>query len=121
MKHIIIVAVVVAAICGAAWGAYGVGYRRGFDRGLILEDGTFVSTFDALKKIRAGDVEGGTRRIETLCFVTAYSVYTGRGPYAETIAKGFLDDFRHYRWTYRNNSAEWSPTERYLERELEKK
>jgi hypothetical protein len=121
MKHTIIVAAVVAAICGAAWAAYGVGYRRGFDRGLILWDGTFVSTFDALTKIRAGDVEGGTRRIEVLCFATAYSVYTGRGPYAETIAKGLLDDFRRYRRTYRNNSAEWSPAERSLERELEKK
>src|SRR5438552_2549514 len=104
MKHIIIVAVVVAAICGAAWAAYGVGYRRGFDRSLILWNSTFVSTFEALKKIRAGDVEGGTRRIEILCFATAYSVYTGRGAGSETIAKMSLDDFRHYRRTYRNNS-----------------
>ena len=121
MKRIIIIAVVVAAICGAAWAAYGVGYRRGFDRALILWDGTFVGTFDALKKIRAGDVEGGTRRIEILCFATAYSVYTGRGAGSETIAKMSLDDFRHYRRTYRNNSAEWTPAERSLERELEKK
>jgi hypothetical protein len=121
MKRIIIGAVVVAAICGAAWAAYGVGYRRGFDRALILWDGTFVGTFDALKKIRAGDVEGGTRRIESLCFSSAYSVYTGRGPRSQTIAKMSLDDFRHYRQTYRNNSAEWTPAEWSLERELEKK
>jgi hypothetical protein len=121
MKRIIIVAVVVAAICGAAWAAYGVGYRRGFDRALILWDGTFVGTFDALKKIRAGDIEGGTRRIESLCFSAAYSVYTGRGPGSQTIAKMSLGDFRHYRQTYRNNSAEWTPAERSLERELEKK
>jgi hypothetical protein len=121
MKRIIIVAVVVAAICCAAWAAYGVGYRRGFDRALILWDGTFVGTFDALKKIRAGDIEGGTRRIESLCFSAAYSVYTGRGPGSETITKMCLDDFRHYRQTYRSNSAEWTPAERSLERELEKK
>jgi hypothetical protein len=74
MKRIIIVAVVVAAICSAAWAAYGVGYRLGFDRALILWDGTFVGIFDALKKIRAGDIEGGTGRIESLCFSSAYSV-----------------------------------------------
>ena len=121
MKRIIIVALVVAAICWAVWTAYGVGYRRGFDRALILWDGTFVETFDALKKIRAGDLEGGTRRIESLCFSAAYSVYTGRGPGSETIAKMCLDDFRHYRQTYRSNSGEWTPAERSLERELEKK
>jgi hypothetical protein len=121
MKRIIIVAVVVAAICEATWAAYGVGHRRGFDRALILWNGTFVGTFDALTKIRAGDVQGGTRRIETLCFASAYSVNIGSGAGSETIAKGFLDDFRHYRQTYRNNSAEWSPAERSLERELEKK
>lgn len=121
MKRIVIVGVVVAAICAATWATYCVGYRRGFNRGLILWNSTFVGTFDALKKIRAGDVQGGTRRIESLCFSAAYSVYTGRGPTSETIAKGFLDDFRHYRQTYRNNSAEWTPTERSLERELAKR
>jgi hypothetical protein len=122
MKRIVIVAVVVAAIFGAAaWGAYAVGYRRGFDRALILWDGTFVGTFDALKRIRAGDVAGGTERIESLCFSAAYSVYTDRGPQSEAIAKMFLADFRQYRHTYRHNSVEWTPAERSLERELEKR
>jgi hypothetical protein len=80
-----------------------------------------MTYFDGLKKIRAGDVQGGTRRIEALCFSSAYSVYTGRGPTSETIAKAFLDDFRHYRQTYRNNSAEWTSAERSLERKLAKR
>ena len=121
MKRIVIVGVVVAAICAATWAAYSVGYRRGFNRGLILWGGTFVGTFDALKKIRAGDVPGGTQRIESFCFAAAYSIYTDKGPYSEIIAKGFLDDFRHSRQTYRNNSAEWTPAERSLERELAKR
>ena len=121
MKRIVIVGVVVAAICAATWVAYSVGYRRGFSRGLILWDSTFVGTFGALKKIRAGDVQGGTRSIESLCFSAAYSVYTGRAPTSEATARLFLDDFRHYRQTYRNDSTEWTPAEQSLERELAKR
>ena len=120
MKRIIVSGVVLVVVCAAAWAAYSIGYRRGFDRALILQNGTFVGTFDALQKIRAGDVEGGTRRIESLCFLAANTVYSDR-PAGEFVAKTFLDDFRHYRQTYRSNSAEWTVAEQNLERKLEKR
>jgi hypothetical protein len=118
MKRIIISGVVLVVVCAAAGAAYFVGYRRGFDRALNLQNGTFVGTFDALQKIRAGDVEGGTRRIESLCFSAANTVYSER-PAGEFVAKTFLDDFRHYRQTYRSNSVEWTVAEQNLERKLE--
>ena len=120
MKRIIISAVALAVVCAAAWAAYSIGYRRGFDRALILQNGTFVGTFDALQKIRAGDIENGTRRIESLCFSAANTVYSDR-PASEFVAKTFLDDFRHYRQTYRSNSAEWTVAEQNLERKLDER
>jgi hypothetical protein len=59
MKRIIIKIAIPVIICALAWAAYSAGYRRGFDRAHILQNGTFVGTFDALQKIRAGDLEGG--------------------------------------------------------------
>jgi len=120
MKRIIVSASVLVVVCAAAWAAYSIGYRRGFDRALVLQNGTFVVTFDALQKIRVGDVEGGTRRIESLCFSAANTVYSDR-PAGEFVAKTFLDDFRHYRQTYRSNSAEWTVAEKNLEKTLEKR
>ena len=85
---------------------------------MVLEQkGAFVGSFDALQKIRAGDVEGGTRRIESSCFAAADTVYSGH-PETEFVAKSFLEDFRHYRQTYRTNNADWSITEQNLERKL---
>lgn len=117
MKRIIIIAMVLAATCSAAWAVYFIGYRRGYDRALSLRNGTFVGTFDALQKIRAGDVEGGTRRIELLCFSAANTVYSDRAG-SDFVAQTFLDDFRQYRQTYRSNSAEWTPAEQNLEKKL---
>jgi hypothetical protein len=114
IKGLVLVIIVLAAI----WAAYSVGHRRGFELGLILEQkGAFVATFDSLQKIRAGDIEAGTKRLESSCFAAADTVYAGR-PETEFIAKSFLTDFRHYRRTYRTNSADWSIMEQNLERKL---
>ena len=118
MKRIIKGLVLAAIICGAVWAAYFIGHRRGYDLGLVLsQKGAFVGTFDALQKLRAGELEAGIRRIESSCFAAADTVYAGR-PETEFVAKSFLADFRHYRQTYRTNSAEWSIAEQNLERKL---
>lgn len=118
MKRHVISAVVLAVVCATAWTAYSIGYARGFNRALILHNGTFVGTFDALQKLRAGDVDGGTRRIESLCFAAANTVYSGK-PAGEFVAKTFLDEFRQYRYTYRSNRTEWTVAEQNLERKLD--
>ena len=119
MKRILIIGLVlVGAIVATAWASYSLGHRRGYELGLVLEEkGAFVGSFDALQKIRAGDVEAGTRRIESSCFAAADTVYAGH-PECDFIAKTFVSDFRHYRQTYRTNSVEWSITEQNLERKL---
>ena len=108
----------VAIICTAVWAAYSLGHRRGYDLALVLDQkGVFVGTFDALQKIRAGEVEAGTRLIESSCFAAADTVYAGRSE-TEFIAKSFLGDFRRYRQTYRTNNADWSITEQNLGKKL---
>lgn len=117
MKRLLTLAVAMLAVCGASCAGYFLGYHRGFDRALILQNGTFVGTFDALQKLRSGDVAAGTRRIETLCFMSANSVYSGR-PTSQFVAQTFLKDFRIYRHLYRSNTAEWSVAEQNLETKL---
>ena len=117
MKRLLMLAVAVLAVCGASCAAYFLGYHRGFDRALILQNGTFVGTFDALQKLRSGDVDAGTHRIEALCFMAADSVYGGR-PTSQFVAQTFLKDFRSYRHVYRSNKAEWSVAEQNLETKL---
>jgi len=119
MKRTFIIGLVfIGAIIVTAWASYSVGHRRGYELGLILEQkGAFVGSFDALQKIRAGDIDGGTRRTESTCFAAAATVYAGH-PECDFVAKSFLSDFRHYRQTYRTNSAEWTPMEQNLESEL---
>lgn len=87
-----------------------------------MQTGTYVGTLDALDKIRAGDVTGGTRRIEALCFSSANVVY---GDYVfrhdfpgQFVGKTMIDDLQRYRQTYRTNSAEWTPMERSLEKNV---
>jgi len=46
MKRIIINGVLLAVVCAAVLAAYFVGHRRGLDRALILQNGTFIGTFD---------------------------------------------------------------------------
>lgn len=122
MKRISITIILVLVVVGAVWGGYIVGYQRGYHRALILQTGTFVGSLDALDKIRAGDVTGGTERIEALCFSSANVVY---GDFVfrhdfpgQFVDQSMFDDLVHYRQTYRSNSAAWTPMERSLEKNL---
>lgn len=138
MKRILITGLALLVLIGAAaWIGYSIEQHRGsevrqrdwasiqkamkspdYELGVVLEQkGTFVGSFGALQKLRAGDIEGGTRDVERLCFAAADTVYGGH-PETEFIAKSFLDEFRHYRQTYRTNSADWTIMEQNLERKL---
>ncbi len=119
MKRTLVIGLVlIGVIIATAWVSYSLGHRRGYELRLVLEQkGLFVGTLDALQKLRAGDVEAGTRRIEKTCFVAAGKVYAGH-PECDFVAKTFLTDFRHYRQTYRTNRADWSIAEQNLETKL---
>jgi hypothetical protein len=122
MKRIFIIGIVSLVVCGAAWASYFLGYQRGYHRALILQSGTYVGTLDALDKIRAGDLAGGTHRIELLCFASANIIYGDsifQHDFAgQFVGKSMIDDLQHYRQTYRTNSADWSPMEQSLEKNL---
>lgn len=122
MKRPIVIVAVLLCIGSAACAAYFLGYERGYNKALILQTGTFVGSLDALDKIRGGDVAGGTQRIEGLCFMSANIVY---GDFVfrhdfpgQFVGKTFIDELRHYRQTYRTNSADWTPMEQSLEKNL---
>ena len=122
MKRIIMVGIISLIVCGAVGTGYFLGYQRGYHRALILQIGTYVGTLDALDKIRAGNISGGTRTIEALCFSSANTVYGDfifRHDFVgQTAGKSMIDDLQLYRQTYRTNSAEWTRMEQSLERNL---
>ena len=136
MKHIIVRLILIVLIGAAAWIGYSIGQHHAsagqqretsleeamkspdFQLGVILEQkGTFVVSFGALQKLRAGDINGGIRSLQSLCFAAADTVYSGH-PETRFVAKSFLSDFKHYRRTYCTNSADWTITEQNLERKL---
>ena len=117
MKRILVSVVALFLVSGGVCGGYFLGYQRGFGHALVLQNGTFVGTFDALQKLRSGDVEGGTQRVEKLCFMAANTVYSGR-PESQFVAKTFIDDFRNYRQNYRSNRMDWTVAEQNLETKL---
>ncbi len=121
-KRIFIIGLVLLAIGGGVWAGYFFGDQRGFHRALILQAGTYVVTLDALDKIRAGDIDASTKSIESLCFASANIVYGDfvfRNDFAgHFVAQSMIEDLKHYRQTYRTNSAKWTPMERDLERNL---
>jgi hypothetical protein len=115
MKRIILVVVFLAAVCAAS---SLISYRAGFARAKQLQKGTFVGTIDALQKLRAGDVAGGTQRIESLCFSAADMLYSDPDYRDQIVTKTFAPELIQYRATFRTNSAEWTPAEQKLEHDL---
>jgi hypothetical protein len=137
MKHIIIGLILLVLVGAAAWIGYSIGQHHrsevqprdwasieqamkspDFEVGVVLEQkGTFVVSFGALQKLRAGDIRGGIQEVQTLCFSAADTVY-GDHPETRSVAKTFLPDFRHYLQTYCTNRADWTITQENLERKL---
>ena len=114
IKRMILLAVFLAGV----WTAYSLGRHRGYNLGLVLDQkGAFVGSLDALQKIRAGNIDEGARRLEATCFAAANTVYSDH-PETRFIARTFFDDLKHYRQTYRTNSADWSVAEQNLEQKL---
>jgi hypothetical protein len=124
MKRVLVISSLLVLIGGVAYGSYFLGFQRGYHRALILQNGTFVGSLDALDKLRSEDIKAGTERIEALCFASANIVYgdfvSRNGWMGQFVGRAMVDDLRHYRQTYRTNSTEWTPIERSLERNLAK-
>ena len=121
MKQIIrwiLVSVAACAICSLV--TYRIAYRRAYLSGqvnMIHQNSKVTSlvTLGALQKLRAGDIPGGTRLLETFCFGQS-EVFYHDPTYSDgkELARGLLQ----YRASYRTNSADWDVTERKLEVQL---
>jgi hypothetical protein len=115
MKRIILCSILlllVGVVCAS------LGYRAGSHRRNLWVDSTFVGTFDALKRLRAGETASGIARVEAMCFSAAYVLYDNPKLRDDVVTKLNLKELRDYRATYRTNSADWYPTEQQLERVL---
>ena len=109
-----ILIVLTALTCGLA--GYYIGKQRERHHvTLRLIEGSFVSDYAALKRLRAGDVGAATRGIESHTFMSACEIFSGGHDQA-------MDSFRPeliaYRRQYRTNPREWTPMEQDLERVL---
>jgi hypothetical protein len=109
----VIILVVGCAICSLV--TYRLAYNAGFARAKELQKGTFVGALGVLEKLRAGDVAEGTRRVETMCFLSATLLYGDPDYRDHFITKTFAPELIHYRATYRTNRTEWTPMEEELE------
>lgn len=90
-------------------------YRAGQRHSLGLQKGTLVGTLAALEDIRRGDVEGGTRRIESLCFMSAVVLMADDHYQSDVAVRTFTPTLVNYRHSYCTNQADWTPMERQLE------
>lgn len=92
-----------------------IAYRAGQRRSLGLQQGTLVATLSALEDIRRGDIQGGTRRIESHCFATAVVLMADDHYRSSFVLRTFTPSLVSYRQTYRTDQADWTPMERQLE------
>ena len=115
MKYltILLTALVAAVVVGPV--SWYTGHRSGMHASLGLQKGTLVGTIDALQKIRKGDVDGGTQRIETMCFLSAVLLLDDGDYAANPSVKGMVPQLVAYRDAYRTNQAEWTPVEQRLQ------
>ena len=140
--HWILVTAAACVVCSAV--TYPIAHRRGYDGGYKvgfftgLRNGLFgktVTDVAALQQLRAGDISGATRFLETSCFASARTYFRSPTPSpgeasgwgsaqgldlcpdtnaATALAKGLWQ----YRAAYRTNSADWDDAERTLEIQL---
>jgi len=118
MKRLSIAAAAVLLLCAVAYAGYTLGYQRGLEHALVRANSDFVGALDALQKLRAGDIDGGIKRVESTAFSCANTVYASDRPRCQKVGEMLLNELRQYRQTYRTNSADWSPAEQLLEAKL---
>lgn len=118
-KNILLTALISALLVGTA--SSFVAYRAGMQRSLGLQKGTLLGTTDALRKLRSGDIEGGTRRIETMCFLSAVLLLDDPQYAANPTVRMMIPEVVAYRHTYRTNRSDWTTAEERLELLLSQK
>jgi predicted small secreted protein len=85
------------------------------DQAKAVWKAAFVMSMGALDKLRAGDTSDGIRKIESLCFASAFVVYSDPAYHDSNVSLLYAPDLIQYRSQYRSNRAEWTPAETNLE------
>jgi hypothetical protein len=116
----ILVLLVACAICSLV--TYHIAHRRAYLSGQVSmihqhSKVTSLVTLEVLRKLRTGDITGGTRVLEVYCFGQSEVFYHDPTYHdGQELAPWLLQ----YRTTYRTNSADWTDMERKLEAQLAK-
>jgi len=118
MKRSTLIVVAVAALLVVGALSAFIAYRAGQRHSLGLQKGTLVGTLSALEDIRRGDVQAGTQRIESLCFMSAVVLMADDHYQSDFAVRTFTPTLISYRQRYRTNQADWTPMEQRLERLL---
>jgi len=84
----------------------------------ILREAGFVTSFDVLKKLRAGEYTNAVERLELFCYSTAADLWEQPGAESNLVVLLYQRDLAHYRSTYARASGEKYPTEERLDRLL---
>ena len=118
----IIASVTACVICSLA--TYRIVHRHSYLNGQVdafhQNSGvTSLVTLGALQKIRAGDIPGATKLMETVCFGAAEVYYHDpTNKVWNGVTTTLTPELLKYRAAYRTNSADWDVLERKLEVEL---
>ena len=114
----LVLSLLIVASAISSFVTYHITHRADYTTIRVSYQGQFVGAMDALEKIRAGQPDDGTRRIESLCFFAACILYGDPNCREYLVTKSFAVPLIHYRDTYRTNRVEWTPAEETLERDL---
>jgi hypothetical protein len=111
----------VSVVACALWSlvTYRIAYHSGQVSMIRIHSmATSSITLGALQKLRAGNIPGATRLLESFCFGSAENFYYTQPPRNDSGAELLAQELLQYRATYRTNSVDWDVFERKLEVEL---
>ena len=114
-RTILFIGLLIVACTISSLVTYRITHRADYTIIRVLQQGTLVGTIDALEKIRAGQLDEGTRRTESLCFSAANGIYEDPNSRDYFVAKTFAAPLIHYRDSYRTNRTDWTPAEERLD------
>ena len=115
MKRIALFIAILALACSGCWL---VAYRAGFAAAKRMQLGTFIVSLGALEKLRSGDVQVATRKMQAVCFSSADMLYSDPAYHDQSAIKLFGPELIDYLAMYCTNRSEWTPVEQKLQKDL---
>lgn len=111
------ISIIAAVVLSASVAGY-IGYAVGRQKATSAYIANAISSYDTMKKLRAGQLAEAITVQEDRCFASATDVLSESGWRSEAFRKIMASGLTQYRRAYRTNQVEWSPMEQQLERLL---